>query len=250
MRTVSYTLLLTALIAGLSTNLQADENAEKARKIIDQGVKALGGAKALAKTKNMIMTDEGIYYGMGQGVPYKGRFVLTYGKKHQYRFEIVGAFVQVYNGDKGWFSANGNTMEMNGEQLKAVKQTTETNYVTSMIPLAKANKKYKLSLAGDETIDGDECVGVNITKKGNPEVTIYFSKKTGLPRKTSYTVKAEEQGFKEVVEDVIYGEYKEEDGFKTPRTVTINRDGKKYVESKVLEIEHPESIDESEFAKP
>ena len=246
------TYTIAALLAALtvSTNIQADENAEKAQKLIDGGIKAIGGPKALKKTAKMIFEDEGLYHGMGQGLPYQGRFVTEYDKTAKFRFEILNAFVQVYNGKQGWYSLMGNTTELDGPALKAVKETVATNHIITLPPLMKPSKDYKLSLAGSQEVEGEACEGVNVAHKGTPDVTLYFSKKTGLLRKSSTTVKSSEQGFKEVVEENIFSEFDDQDGVKVAHKITILRDNKKYVESKLKSVKFPESIDASEFQKP
>ncbi|MBP90029.1 MAG: hypothetical protein CMJ64_25530 [Planctomycetaceae bacterium] len=83
-----------------------------------------------------------------------------------------------------------------------------------------------------------------------PTVTMYFSPKSGLPKKMSYVTRLPETDFQEAREDTIFHEYKEFDGFMSVTKMTIFRDGKKYVESNPQNVTYPESIDDSEFKKP
>ena len=243
---------IAALLAALAicSNVRAEDDAKKAQKLIDGRIKAIGGPKVLKKTSKIIFEDEGLYHGMGQGQPYAGRFIADYGKTSKFRFEILNAFIQVYDGKKAWFSFMDNTSELEGTALKAIAEMTATNYIISMVPLAKPNKEYKLSLAGSQKVDGEDCEGVNVSRKGTPEVTLFFSKKTGLLGKSSTTARASEQGYKEVVEESVYSDYEVHDGVKMPTKVAIFRDGKKYVDSKLRSVKFPSAIEDSEFEKP
>ena len=91
---------LTLLALGLliATPTFADEADVRARKIIDRAIKAIGGKKALNKTRVMLMEEAGTYYGMGQGVPYTGRYYMA--MPNRTRFEIQNAFLIIRDGKK------------------------------------------------------------------------------------------------------------------------------------------------------
>jgi hypothetical protein len=106
---------LTSLIALIITltvlsSTQAEDDAAKAQQFINRGIKVLGGSKALNRLKISAVKDKGMYYGMGEGLPYEGKFESSMPDK--FRVEIVNAFVIVIDGDKGWLRAAGNTIEM------------------------------------------------------------------------------------------------------------------------------------------
>ncbi|MHC4404848.1 MAG: hypothetical protein ACYTG0_34805 [Planctomycetota bacterium] len=252
MRIAIRTVLLATFATVICQPLRAADDAAKAQKLIDRAIKVMGGNKALEKSRNTIVEDEGTYFGMGEGVPYKGRYVFSIADpgRHRMRFEIVGQFVSVTDGDKAWNSVMGNTTDLDGEALEAAKQNALVNYAMSLIPLQKRNRAFKLSLAEPETVDGEECEGINIDHEKMPTITVHFGKKTGLIKKMKHVNKAAELDFKEVVEEAIFDEYKEFDGFKSATKITFFRDGKKYVESKPQKVTYPATIDESEFKKP
>lgn len=240
--------LLIAAICVLTTLQTFADDAEKARKIVDRGVKATGGAKAVKKMMISHFEDEGTYHGMGDGIPYNGIFDSHWPNKM--RFEIADAFTNIQNGDKGWVKVQGMVIPMEKEQTEEAKKQRETGFVTTLIPLAKANKKYKLSLFGEETVDGDLCDGVNVNAEGMRQVTLFFSRKTGLLRKSSYVLKADELGGKEVVETAVYSEFKEVQGVQVPHKTLLHRDGKKFVESNLTKVEFPEEANDDLFKEP
>ncbi len=53
--TIRFMLIPAFVVALFTSSLSADDDAEKAQKLIDRAIKAMGGAKALAKTRHTIM---------------------------------------------------------------------------------------------------------------------------------------------------------------------------------------------------
>ena len=245
--------VLVAFAAGMSSFAPAQDkvtDAAKAQALINKAIKAMGGAKALHKSRHAIIEDEGTYLGMGDAIPYKGRYVYSYGKKSRSRMEIIGMFVQVFDGEKAWMSAMGQTSDAEGVALDVAKQAMEVSYAMSLLPLEKPNKAYKLSLAKQAMVNEETCPGVQVEHEGMPTLTMHFSPKSGLISKTSYTNRAPEQGFEKVVEEAIFHAYKLQAGVMTPTHMTIFRDGKKYVVSKPQKVTYPDTVDDSEFKKP
>jgi len=242
--------LLSALALLVVQPLRAADDAAKAQKLVDRAIRAQGGKKALNKTVNTIMEDKGTYYGMGEGVPYEGRYVFQMTNPGRYRMEIIDTFIMVADKDKAWVSTMGDVMDQEGEALEVAKQGLLVNYAMSLIPLQKPNKEFKLGLVEPETVEGEECEGITIAHEKMPTITMQFSKKTGLIKKTKYKIKAAEQGFEEVTEETVYYDYKEFDGFKSATKLVMYRDGKKFVESYPQKLSFPDKLDESEFKKP
>jgi hypothetical protein len=226
----------------------ADEAETRARKLVERGIKSMGGNKALKKSAIIKIEEEGTYHGMGQALPYNGRYLMAW--PNRTRFEIVNAFLIVRDGEKGWMSTQGVTTPLTADQMKEQLLQGHCQYVSTLIPLAKPNKKFKLSLNGEETIDGEVCDGINIDVEGQRQTTLFFSRKTGLLRRTSYVVAVEELDGKEVVDSIVRLDYKEVDGVMVSMSQKITRDGKKFVEGKITKVEFPENADDAEFAKP
>ena len=54
----------------------------------------------------------------------------------------------------------------------------------------------------------------------------------------------------EVLEEVFYRDYKDIKGIKTASKLLLKRDGKKFVESEMTEMEYVDALDDSLFEKP
>ena len=226
---------------------QAEDDTAKAQQFVNRAIKAVGGAKALNRLKIAVVEDAGLYYGMGEGVPYEGKFETSL--PDRFRIEIRNAFTIIVDGDKGWLTAQGQTMEMPADQLAEQKKQQHTSFVATLIPLAKPSEKYKLSLFGEADVDGEPCDGVTVASDKQRSVTLLFSRKSGLLRKSECVVFSDELS-KEVVEEIVYSDYRDVDDLKVAHKVAINRDGKKFVVSETQKISLEKEADLSWFAKP
>src|SRR5712692_8673542 len=93
--------LLTAVIVIVLTNLVPAGHAQDAEKIVDQYIKAEGGAKALAKIQTL--TLEGTFTSPADGKP--GTYTFDTKLPNRYYSElIVGdrALIEAYNGKSAW----------------------------------------------------------------------------------------------------------------------------------------------------
>jgi hypothetical protein len=238
--------LLAAVVGMVSVGATRAEDADKARAIIDKAIKALGGAKKLGKYKAATWKEEGTYYGMGEGLPYKGKYASQ--GPDQFRMEIEGVFTIVLNGDKGWTKMGNETKAMTKEQLAQQKTEHRAGYISTLLPLQ--DKAFKLEALDETTVDKKLAVGVKVTHKAYPEVKLYFDKKTGLLAKVAYRGKAPEQKFKEVDQELYFHDYKAVDGRQVPHKIVMKRDGKPFVKAKIEDWEAKEKLDDKVFAEP
>ena len=84
---------------------------------------------------------------------------------------------------------------------------------------------------------------------GVRDVKLYFDKENGLLVKREHRLLDSVTG-KEVLQEVVFGDYKETEGLNHYRTLTAYRDGKKMVEAKVVELEFFDKRDKNVFTKP
>ena len=230
----------------LSINVSSVWADDAATAIIEKGLKAVGGEKNLVKHRAATWSETGTYYGMGQGLPYTGKYSLQ--QPDQFRMEIEGAFVIVVNKDKGWTQAGGQTKEMTKEELLEQQESLNAGWVSYLVPLR--DKKYTLKSIGDYKLEDRTTVGVRVSTAGRRDVELYFDKETGLLAKMALQVKASEMGGKEVTQEAIFKDYREVDGAKIPMKLTVKRDGKQFVEAELKDYKAAGKLDDSVFAEP
>jgi hypothetical protein len=240
--TLSAALVAAVALAGAARAAEAED----ARAVIDRAVKAAGGEKALAKRKAMTWTSKGTYYGMGAEIPFTANYALELPNKS--RLEIENFMTRVVNGDKGWVQMMGETRELEKDQLAEAREALYLDGVATLVPLK--GEGFKLSPLGDSKVGDAAAVGVKVAHAGHRDVKLFFDKKSGLLLKIESTVKAQEQGGKEVTQEAVYRDYTDVDGVKVPQKMTIKRDGERYVEAENSDVKFPARVPAKEFEKP
>lgn len=238
--------LLTSTLLFCIPNVQAADKVT-ADKIIKNAVKAIGGKKAIEKSKVSQAKDSGTYYGMGDGIPYEG--VYSYQLPDKSRMEIMNVFTIVVNGDKGWTSMMGETKEMSKKMIEAQRKELHVQGVSLLLPFIN-RKGYKFTSLGNIKVNGVDTVGLKVSKEGQDDVTLYFDVKTFLLTKMSYTAYPQENEFKAVAHDVYFSAHKKFDGVMVATKAELKQDGKRFLEMKITEWKAMPKLDPKTFSKP
>jgi hypothetical protein len=244
-RIVCTSLTLGLLFAGVGLVRSGDD--KDARAIVDKAIKAAGGEAKLAKLKAATGKEKGTYYGMGEnGFPYTANYAIQW--PDQFRIEIEDVFTVVLNGDKGWNQKGGETEALSKDELALQIHNQRAGWITSLVPLA--DKEYHLKTIGEAKVGKQMAQGVQVSRKGYPDVKLYFAKDTGLLVKSEHRTKAAEQEFKEVNQATYFSDYRDVDGAKISHKRVLKRDDKVYIEVEVTEMKFADKLDAKLFAKP
>ncbi|HZZ80229.1 MAG TPA: hypothetical protein VFE62_17075 [Gemmataceae bacterium] len=228
----------------VSANLAQSGEDKDARAIVNKAIKAGGGEAKLPKA--MTWTEKGTYYGMGDGLPFTGKYAMQW--PGQFRMEIKDVFTIVLDGDKGWMQMGDTTREMKKEEVAQQKHDHRAGWIASLVPLK--DKEFQLKTAPEAKVDGKATSVVVVSRKDYPTVKLYFSKDTGLLVKSEFKTKAAELEFKEVTQSTHFSDYKDVNGAKVPYKLAVKRDGKIYVEAELSDVDIPGKLDAKVFAKP
>jgi hypothetical protein len=224
------------------------------RATIARAIQAKGGEANEAKYKGMTMKGAGMFYGLGEAIPYTGEWHFQGHTQSKFTLEIkvmnqVLTFTQIVNGDKGWVKFNDEVKDMSADELAEEKQAMYAKWVTTLVPLK--DKAFKLATLGEVKIDDKAAVGVRVSQAGKRDINLFFDKAGGLLVKAEHQVKdVKGGGDQEMSEETFYSDYKQIQGAKYPTKVIIKRDAKLYVEGEMSEIRLLERVDEAVFAKP
>jgi hypothetical protein len=227
---------------------------DDAKKVVEAAVKAHGGADKLAKQKKMSSISKGkmkinIMDGIDATMEMRAG-----GKKFRQdiKFSIMGMdFEQsvAYDGKEMWIALNGKIMQTlsTKEDLELIREAVHAEEVADLDLLD--NKDIELSIIGDDKVGDTPVVGVRVSQKGYKDVSLYFDKKTHrLKRIDSRGL--DFQSRMEVAQERIIDEYKEVDGVLQPAKITMNRDGKKFIEFEFASYELVDKLDDSTWKKP
>jgi hypothetical protein len=228
---------------------RADEQADL-QKIVDKAIKAHG--TPAAKHKATVSKMKGKFYGMGEGIDFTADLKTQDPGQSRMDFslEVMGQtfeFIQTMNGDKGWKSLGGNVEDLSKEELDEGKETIYAERLTRLAPLKE--KGYKLSALGEKKVGDRPALGIKVSHDGHRDVNLYFDKENGLLRSTERRAKDVMAG-QEFAQETLYENYKAVDGVQHPHKVTINRDGKAFVDAQITEFKRLDELDASTFAKP
>jgi hypothetical protein len=227
---------------------------DTAREVIERAIKSQGGAAKVAQFRTMRIRVEGT----AELVPGQPKVALimedTWQMPDRYKSTSTVSLggqkitqTQVIDGEKGWVQVGDTIQDMPKEALAEMK---EQKYGEDLDRLGFRNDKgLELSLVDEVKVDGKPAVGVLVKSRGHRDVKLYFDKETGLLAKREHKVLDPATG-KEVLQEVVFGDYQEKDGLKHYKSITAYRDGKKLIEAKVTEIEFLKKVDAKVFAKP
>jgi hypothetical protein len=250
---MSRSVLVLGLCLVISAPLSAAEEEQKAAQAtIDRAIKAMGGAEAVGKMKSLtwkakakvsvneveVTTSEDW---SAKGIDkYHVDFNITINSNN-----VDGSMI--LNGDKGWSKVKGRVNELPKGLPAGFQHIFRSGRLIHLLPQAK-EKPYELSPLGELKVDGKESIGVRISQKDRPDVSIYFDKTTGLPLKAEVRV-VEVDGGQELGYEVFFKDYKDFDGIKHPAKIIVHRDGKQAAESEISDLK-PQDLDDGLFDKP
>jgi hypothetical protein len=223
--------------------------ADDAEKVIDQAIKAHGGADALSKANRCTRSMTGTMILNGMDLNFSQE--LTLDLPDRYRLETeLGAdkrkLTIIVNGDKGWRVAGGTTQEISPEGLNVSREEGHVIYLSSLVPLRR-DKGYTLKLLADAKVQGKPASVVQVTLKGKADAQLYFDKDSGLlvkiSRKTAIAGLLAQHEY-------TFADHKTFSGVTLPTRWQELINGARYLDGKVLSYSFSSSPDDKLFAKP
>ena len=211
------TRLLSILIALILTGGAYPARAQDAGKIVEQYVKAAGGARVLARIQTLTLegtftSDDGKMgtYTLDTKLPNRYYSELMVGEKN---------LIEAYNGKSAWHQNAagelGTLVGPEGMQLEAAAQYYNSRLVNP--------KKSKIALAfvGHAQVRGRDAMQVEITTATGVKRQVFFDPQTHLIVKEAATVGG-------VEEEILYDDYQTIDSVKLPHKIELHRGDDKY----------------------
>lgn len=207
-----------------------------AEKVIENYIKALGGADKLRSITDQVMK---------MGTEMQGMTIeMTATYKAPNKILVitsVGGNVmqkQVFDGERGMASAMGQTMELSGKQLADMKIQAK------MFPELEYKKLgYDLKLIEVEEIDGKPAYKVQISNPEGTSKNEYFDVSTWLKVRT---VASQETQMGPMTVTSNFGDYREVDGVKFPFALK-QQVGPQNVDLKVVSVELNSGVSDELF---
>jgi len=251
MRTVVLFLLL-AIGAAAQTQpaapaSPADENARKARALLDQAIAALGGQ---AWRNIQDMEQEGRTYGFtrqgesGTGVPF-WRF-WKWPDKDRLELTKQRDWVIIHNGDAGFEITFRGTQPEEKDALRGFVQ--RRHYSLENVLRQWINEPGVMFFYDGQTVaERKQADQVTVLNAKNEAVTLYLDLNSHLPIKKSFTVRDPETREKNVEEE-IYDNYHTVQGIQTPYDTARTHNGQPANQRFLHDVRYNTGVPDSKFA--
>jgi hypothetical protein len=209
MRTSLVTQPLVLLFLCFSVPVQAQD----ASKILNQYVKASGGAHALAKIQTI--TLEGTVAGQNGGKP--GAYTFDVKLPNRYYSELVigdQTLIEAFNGKSAWHQSAGAEISTlvgpEGMQLEAAAR-----YYNSHLLNAQKNKLV-ITYVGTAQVHGKDASQLEIATPSGVKWQVFFDAHSHLIVKESAQVGG-------VNQEILYDDYRAENGVQLPHQIELHR---------------------------
>jgi len=224
----------------------AQENAQKAKEVLQKAIVALGGDAYL---KIIDFKQEGrgfgFYHGASTGVGAPFTRYYQYPDKERYEYFKDGEWVIIRNGDQGYDITWRGTREEEKKSLTTYLRRRE--YALDRILRGwAADPRTAFFYDGKTVQDAKEVHQVTLISPTNRKVTLYFDTRTGLPIRKVYLYRNEEmERNDEEVE--IWDMYRVIQGINTPFVNTRMLNGEMTSQLFVRSVSYNTGVDSAKF---
>jgi len=199
--------------------------------VLDNFIKAVGGAEKVNKIKSVYSISEASIQGMALTMDSKSMAP----NKQSVIVSGMGMTLSkmIFDGEKGYNEQQGMKKEMSGDELEKAKSNTvpfpEISYATNE----------KVTLTKIEPINGSDAYVVKIDEN----TTVYYDVASGLKIKQSTDMKVGEQTMNQSLD---FSDYKEVNGVKFPHMFKMSA-GPQQFDFIIKEIKINEGVTEEDF---
>jgi len=219
----------------------------KGGEILKKVIEAAGGVEAFNKIDNFRIKTESKIFGQRSTIELTVSETVQLPDKTKQVFELAaGHRIQVLNGETGW-SKTGETV---ADLSTAEKREMKRGLFRDAINLFKrfASTELSVQYLGNEVVKTDTLFILNIKNSSGEFFKLYINSQTNLIKKKSYHGGGPEMAILATLEE-IYSDYREVDGLKIPFHTIVKANGKKFIESSVVEAKFNLELAESFFVQ-
>ena len=242
-------LLVSVFVSGSGRMVSADDKDVEA--ILDKAIKALGGEDKLTKIQAVALKAKGkIIIGDNQEHEFTSQTIAQGLDRFRSELEVEGVrgrqlrMLSVLNGDKVWLSVGGVALQPD-HALAGLKRSA---YLT-LIPLTVVPMKrpgFKLRAAGEEQVEAEPALVIKVTCPDGSDMAVSFNKKSGRPVKVAGKVFGLDD--REMMQETIFGAYRNFGGIHVATRVEVKIDGKPYRTQELTEFKILDTVEPSTFS--
>ncbi len=244
-------LVVSVFVSGSGRMVSADEKDVEA--ILDKAITALGGEDKLTKIEAVAWKGKGkIVVGDNQEHEFTSQTIAQGLNRFKSELEVEGVrgrqlrMLSVLNVDKVWLSVGGVALQP-AHALAGLKRSAYLTLIpVTVLPLKGPG--FKVLSAGEEQVEAEPAFVIKVTCPDGSEMTISFNKNSGRPVKVVAKVFALDD--REVMQETIYGEYKNFGGIHVATRLEVKIDGKPYKRQELTEFKILDTVEPSTFSNP
>jgi hypothetical protein len=147
--------------------------------------------------------------------------------------------------DRGWKAGSFPTTEMTIEEMNDFRSDAYAVWVSTLSTLSDAETK--LAPAAKSKVNDSPVIGLKVSRRPWPDVTLYFDEKNYLLRKMAY--RSREAGVF-LNKEVVFDGHKETAGLQLPTKQSTIMQGRELYRWTEMQYAFPEKIDPKTFEKP
>ncbi len=212
------------------------------KEIFDKMVIACGGRSAFSAIKSTVTKAE-----ISASTP-QGEFQMSVASTVVFPFKLnqemntpFGSSTVVYDGEKGWVVSAQGTQDLPESQIKEIKADRFRTFISLF-----QYSDLKVQYVGTDDFEGKKLDILLFSDPSGNEMKLFVDQTSYLPVKESYRGRGM---MGPTNNDEIFSDFREVSGVKLPFHKVTNADGKKYTETRVLEININTPVDENLFIK-
>ena len=239
---------MSLLIAGF---LALPSHAQSPAELVDKAIEATAGkVENLDKFKQTTSMVKGSFFSPGGELPAEREIVAAWPDRFRATFQLTidGAPRVVALGTSGearWRKASGVATEDDPTGWNEVAPDIHLHWLTTLLPL-KTNE-VTLRVADDVKVLGSAAAGVKVAVRGQPDVTLYFDRKSNLLVKAEMTIS---MSGARVKREVVYSGHKAYEGIQLPGKITEYYDTRKMMEFAAIDYKFPAQVNKEMFLRP
>jgi len=213
------------------TAQQADS--VNAREILKKAVTAAGGAEAFEKLHRFRIRAQSRIFQPQTTIEFEFTEISELPDKTKHILALAaGRRVQVMTGNTGWKAIGGRISSLTSAEVREMQRGLRKS--TFYLFKNAENPDYRVEFLGEESSDAGRYWVLQIKDITGDFVNLYVNVQTYLIARKSYQG-ASEAGLATLVES--YSDYREVGGIMMPFRTEVRANGKKFIESEVLEAE-------------
>lgn len=237
--------IASAQVSGQPSGSTAAEDGSKGQQILLKVIDACGGLNRFRKIKSYTIKTESVLSLNNKDVQLTvTETVLLPDKSRQVMELPSGTRVQVLNGKHGWSRIGSETSELSEPEKREMNRALFRE-VIRLFQL-RDEQNLKIEDYGEEMSQNQRWHVLRISNQSGDFLNLYVDAETYLPVKKTY------QGAAEVnlaTLQEIYSDYRSVDGIKIPFHIVVRANGRKFIESRVIEAKMNPVIDTAFFEK-